>query len=65
MYGQQPNGYGYQAGPPAGADPQLWQWFTAVDADRSGSISVNELQSALVNGSFFAPVLVLSPVTAG
>ncbi|KAH9961207.1 EF-hand [Lactifluus volemus] len=37
-------------GPPAGADPQLWQWFTAVDSDRSGSISVSELQAALVNG---------------
>ena len=45
---------GYQPGPPAGlpagADPQLWQWFQAVDADRSGQISVNELQAALVNG---------------
>jgi hypothetical protein len=41
---------GFQAGPPPGADPQLWQWFNAVDADRSGSISVNELQAALVNG---------------
>ncbi|TFY65503.1 hypothetical protein EVG20_g5563 [Dentipellis fragilis] len=45
-------GYGYQQGPPAGADPQLWQWFSAVDADRSGSITVNELQSALVNGNW-------------
>lgn len=52
IYGQQSNAYGYQAGPPAGADPQLWQWFTAVDADRSGAISVNELQSALVNGNW-------------
>ncbi|EGN96075.1 hypothetical protein SERLA73DRAFT_185603 [Serpula lacrymans var. lacrymans S7.3] len=39
-------------GPPAGADPQLWQWFTTVDTDRSGSLSVNELQSALVNGNW-------------
>jgi hypothetical protein len=45
--------YGYSSGPPPGADPQLWQWFTAVDTDRSGSISVAELQSALVNGSSF------------
>ncbi|THH20370.1 hypothetical protein EW146_g978 [Bondarzewia mesenterica] len=45
-------GYGYQQGPPPGADPQLWQWFSAVDADRSGAISVNELQSALVNGNW-------------
>ncbi|KAH9946224.1 EF-hand [Epithele typhae] len=36
-------------GPPPGADPQLWQWFSAVDADRSGAISVTELQQALVN----------------
>ncbi|KAF9458658.1 EF-hand [Collybia nuda] len=40
----------YQRGPPPGADPQLWQWFSAVDLDRSGSISVTELQTALVNG---------------
>ncbi|KAF7789542.1 hypothetical protein EIP86_000488 [Pleurotus ostreatoroseus] len=39
-------------GPPPGADPQLWQWFNAVDADRSGSISVTELQAALVNGNW-------------
>lgn len=38
------------SGPPPGADPQLWQWFNAVDADRSGAISVTELQAALVNG---------------
>lgn len=38
------------AGPPAGADPQLWQWFNAVDSDRSGAITVKELQAALVNG---------------
>ncbi|KAI0313080.1 EF-hand [Amylostereum chailletii] len=35
--------------PPVGADPQLWQWFSAVDVDRSGAISVTELQAALVN----------------
>ncbi|KAG6832689.1 hypothetical protein H0H92_012261 [Tricholoma furcatifolium] len=40
-----------QYGPPPGGDPQLWQWFSAVDSDRSGSISVTELQSALVNGN--------------
>lgn len=38
-------------GPPPGADPQLWQWFSAVDTDRSGAISVTELQAALVNGA--------------
>ncbi|VDC03300.1 unnamed protein product [Peniophora sp. CBMAI 1063] len=53
-YGQQAPGYGapYQQqqyhGPPPGADPQLWQWFNDVNADRSGAISVNELQSALI-----------------
>jgi peflin len=41
----------YAQAVPQGADPQLWQWFNAVDADRSGSISVNELQAALVNGA--------------
>ena len=45
-------GPGYQQphGPPQGADPQLWQWFVNVDRDRSGSITVDELQNALVNG---------------
>jgi hypothetical protein len=42
-------GHSYST-PPHNADPQLWQWFTAVDTDRSGSISVAELQAALVNG---------------
>lgn len=45
-------GYQQYYGPPAGADPQLWQWFANVDRDRSGSISVSELQSALVNGMY-------------
>ncbi|KAI0752827.1 hypothetical protein C8Q80DRAFT_1148496 [Daedaleopsis nitida] len=40
------------SGPPAGADPQLWQWFTAVDVDRSNHISVHELQKALINGDW-------------
>jgi hypothetical protein len=39
-------------GAPPGADPQLWQWFRAVDEDRSGSISCQELQRALVNGNW-------------
>jgi len=43
---------GHQQGPPQGADPQLWQWFTAVDVDRSGHISASELQQALVNGDW-------------
>ncbi|KAG1819566.1 uncharacterized protein BJ212DRAFT_1341646 [Suillus subaureus] len=41
--------YSHQQGPPAGSDPQLWQWFCAVDTDRSGALSVTELQAALVN----------------
>lgn len=45
-------------GPPAGADPELWHWFSAVDTDRSGSITVTELQSALVNGAFLPPPFV-------
>lgn len=39
-------------GPPPGADPQLWSWFTAVDTDHSGQLSVDELQRALVNGDW-------------
>lgn len=37
---------------PPGADPQLWQWFNAVDEDGSGAISATELQAALVNGDW-------------
>ncbi|GJJ08520.1 hypothetical protein Clacol_002738 [Clathrus columnatus] len=40
------------AGPPPGADPQLWNWFSSVDSDRSGAISATELQQALVNGDW-------------
>jgi len=43
---------GYQQSSQAVADTQLWEWFQAVDSDRSGSITVNELQSALVNGNW-------------
>ncbi|KAI8337437.1 hypothetical protein BC941DRAFT_513296 [Chlamydoabsidia padenii] len=39
-------------GPPPGADPQLWNWFSAVDADKSGQLTVDELQRALVNGDW-------------
>ncbi|KIY66100.1 EF-hand [Cylindrobasidium torrendii FP15055 ss-10] len=48
-------GGGYQPGPPAapaGVDPMLWGYFTSVDVDGSGSISVTELQRALVNGDW-------------
>jgi len=63
-YGQQPGGYGaapagyaggFQAPPPGsppGADPQIYQWFTSVDSDRSGAISAPELQTALRNGDW-------------
>ncbi|EJF60685.1 EF-hand [Dichomitus squalens LYAD-421 SS1] len=39
-------------GPPPGTDPQLWSWFSAVDTDRSGHITVHELQKALINGDW-------------
>jgi len=38
--------------PPPGSDPQLWQWFNAVDSNRSGSIDLNELKTALMNGNW-------------
>ncbi|EJD47027.1 EF-hand [Auricularia subglabra TFB-10046 SS5] len=31
---------------------RLWQWFNAVDTDRSNHISATELQQALVNGDW-------------
>ncbi|KAI0301717.1 EF-hand [Multifurca ochricompacta] len=45
-------GFAPRHDPPLGADPQLWQWFVAVDRDRSGHISVVELQRALINGDW-------------
>ncbi|KAJ1021562.1 hypothetical protein NDA13_005597 [Ustilago tritici] len=59
-YGAPPPGQGYgrpqafnaSTGPPPGADPQLWQWFIAVDRDRSGQINPQELSQALVNGDW-------------
>ena len=38
--------------PAAGVDPQVQQWFNAVDQDRSGQIDFKELQRALVNGNW-------------
>ncbi|KAF8143700.1 hypothetical protein K438DRAFT_1633109, partial [Mycena galopus ATCC 62051] len=35
-----------------GADPQLWSWFQSVDMDRSGSITAEALQRALLNGDW-------------
>ncbi|SPO48761.1 related to programmed cell death protein (calcium-binding protein) [Moesziomyces antarcticus] len=50
-YGR-PQVYNSNTGPPPGADPQLWQWFIAVDRDRSGQINPQELSQALVNGDW-------------
>jgi len=56
---QQHQGYGAPPGQPyggqpgyGGVDPQVAQWFNAVDADRSGQIDAKELQRALVNGNW-------------
>ncbi|KAJ7247161.1 hypothetical protein B0H12DRAFT_1125445 [Mycena haematopus] len=64
-YGAPPGGGGYGAGgqaggfappsghgPPPGADPQLWNWFSSVDTDRSGAITAQELERALINGDW-------------
>ncbi|XP_064607649.1 programmed cell death protein 6-like [Liolophura sinensis] len=40
------------AGPPPGINPELWSWFQSVDQDRSGRISADELQRALVNSNW-------------
>ncbi|EEB17154.1 Peflin, putative [Pediculus humanus corporis] len=45
-YPNLPGGYGGYGT----ADPEIQQWFNAVDVDRSGKITAKELQSALVNG---------------
>ncbi|KAJ7454596.1 hypothetical protein B0H11DRAFT_2069139 [Mycena galericulata] len=58
--GGPPGGGGYGGGfappgargPPPDADPQLWNWFSSVDTDRSGSISATELERALINGDW-------------
>ncbi|THV07904.1 EF-hand [Dendrothele bispora CBS 962.96] len=42
----------YSSGPPPGADPALWQYFSNVDVDHSGSITAHELQRALINGDW-------------
>jgi len=47
----QQGGGPYGSAPP-GVDPQTQQWFNAVDQDRSGQISAQELQKALVNGNW-------------
>ncbi|NXK49175.1 PEF1 protein, partial [Chauna torquata] len=57
-YGAPPAGpYGGAApggGAPPGVDPEAFSWFQAVDADRSGYISVKELKQALVNSNWSA-----------
>jgi len=47
--GARPQGGGYN---PGAVDPQIAQWFHAVDQDRSGQIDAKELQRALVNGNW-------------
>ncbi|PWN52873.1 EF-hand [Violaceomyces palustris] len=47
-----PQAYTQSTGPPPGADPQLWSWFTAVDRDGSGQINPTELSQALINGDW-------------
>ena len=39
-------------GCPPGVDPTMYSWFVAVDADKSGAITANELQQALTNGNW-------------
>ncbi|KAF5354368.1 hypothetical protein D9758_010776 [Tetrapyrgos nigripes] len=59
-YGQQPppgaaGGFATgrpMGGPPPGADPQLWTWFSTVDTDGSGHITAQELERALMNGDW-------------
>uniref|UniRef100_A0A8C9F386 Peflin n=1 Tax=Pavo cristatus TaxID=9049 RepID=A0A8C9F386_PAVCR len=41
-------------GAPQGVDPEAFSWFQAVDADRSGYISVKELKQALLNSNWSA-----------
>ena len=40
-----------QTAPPgAGVDPMLYHWFQAIDTDKSGTLTTEELQRALLNG---------------
>ncbi|KAA1081108.1 hypothetical protein PGT21_029517 [Puccinia graminis f. sp. tritici] len=51
----QPSGGSFRPRPPTvRIDPQLRQWFAAVDSDNSGNITALELQQALVNGDWTA-----------
>jgi len=58
-YGGQPYGGQQAYGPPQGIDPNIYQWFLAVDTDRSGRINQAELLTALGN----APWARFSPET--
>lgn len=40
------------AAPPHGIDPVLWAWFQSVDSDKSGKITSDELQQALLNNNW-------------
>ncbi|KAF9939737.1 Programmed cell death protein 6 [Mortierella alpina] len=42
----------YQQQQAASAEASLRQWFDAVDTDRSGQLSTEELQKALINGDW-------------
>lgn len=44
--------FGGQQPPPPGISQELWGWFQAVDADRSGKITAQELRMALHNGNW-------------
>nr|XP_022318696.1 programmed cell death protein 6-like isoform X2 [Crassostrea virginica] len=48
--GGPPGGYGPP--PPPGVSQDVWEMFQAVDQDRSGQISAQELQFALMNGNW-------------
>nr|CAH7758717.1 unnamed protein product [Callosobruchus chinensis] len=54
----QPQGFGGLPDQPPTISPEVQQWFQAVDKDKSGQISWEELQSALVNGrgEHFSPI---------
>ena len=49
--GHSPGAGGYGQ-PSVQIDPATQQWFSAVDTDRSGQISADELRRALVNGNW-------------
>ncbi|XP_048761103.1 programmed cell death protein 6-like isoform X2 [Ostrea edulis] len=53
-YGGGPGGPpgGYGPPPPPGVSQDVWNMFQAVDQDRSGQITANELQYALMNGNW-------------